>query len=106
MFTDYTFDKNDHGKRTKKPVIEDLLEGSDGEEEFENRLFAEAAHVRKQKGLPEMDIFTGRDITLSSKSKQQQQHRLTAASEEALQLTGSKNDEDDTDWKKTGMSRD
>uniref|UniRef100_A0A7S3GUE0 Uncharacterized protein n=1 Tax=Spumella elongata TaxID=89044 RepID=A0A7S3GUE0_9STRA len=91
MFTDYTFDKNDHGKRTKKPVIEDLLDGSDGEEEFENRLFAEAAHVRKLKGLPEMDMFTGRDIKLPSKSNQR--HRLTTASEEALQLTGNqKND--------------
>lgn len=90
MYTDYTFDKNDRGKRTKKPVIEDFLDGSEGEEEFESMLFAEAAQVRQQKGLPEMDIDTGKDIIKLRPNKSQQ--RLTAASDQALQLIGNNND--------------
>lgn len=110
VFTDYTHEPH-AAKRVKSPKLEDMLSGSEGEEEFLTQLHIEADAVRKSRGQRPYDSEEEpEELVRQNALREGAIRRLSAASEEAKQLGSGpahSNEDDDLDdsWDAEGLEK-
>lgn len=97
VYTDYDFEK--HAQRVKKPVIEDMLDDSEGEETFRHQVLAEASLVRQRKGLPPPELIEEADLRYTERIEAAEQALQLGGGDSNLLLSGGDgDDEEEEDW--------